>query len=153
MRGILIFAVSLILMSAAFYNTGYSAETPEAAKGTFEQVFNETPLKDGIKEISYEQFQKIRASGEKYFLFDVLSYDSYEEGHIEGAKSFPLNTISEKTANEKMPKGANVVVYCASFQCSASSAAADRLSKLGYKALDYKGGLKEWQGKGNELVK
>ena len=35
----------------------------------------------------------------------------------------------------------------------ASTAAAKKLSGIGYRVLDYKGGLKEWQEKGNNLVK
>ncbi len=96
---------------------------------------------------------KIRNSGEPYTLLDVLPSDSYAKGHIEGAKSFPVETINKATAASMLAKDSNVVVYCGSFQCGASTDAARKLSALGYDVLDYKGGLKEWQEKGNLLVK
>lgn len=95
----------------------------------------------------------IRNSGEKYLLIDVLSAESYAEGHIPDSISMPLETINQDTASKVISKDTNVIVYCGSFQCHASTAAAEKLSGLGYKVLDYKGGLKEWQEKGNSLVK
>ena len=116
-------------------------------------VAKEAAVKDGVKEITYDQFMKIRNSGEKYALLDVLSAESYANGHIESAESFPVDTISKESAGARLSNDANVIVYCGSFQCGASTAAAKKLSGLGYNVLDYKGGLKEWQEKGNKLVK
>ena len=107
---------------------------------------------DGVKEITYYQFMGIRDSGEKYVLLDVLSMDSFAKGHIEGAASFPFETINAETAEKKLSKDDHVIVYCGSFQCAASTEAAKKLSGLGYNVLDYKGGLKEWQEKGNKIA-
>lgn len=131
----------------------YSADGLEIKQKVVEQLFKEVPLKDGVKEITYEQFQKIRNSGANYTLVDVLSPESYTKGHIEGAISFPIKTIDNQSASAKLPKNSFVVVYCGSFQCHASTSAAKKLSELGYKIFDYKGGLKEWQERGNALVK
>lgn len=108
--------------------------------------------KSNVEFISYDQFVKIRNSGEKYILVDVLSAESYNDGHIEGAASFPFETINEETAKAKLDKGSKIIVYCASFQCHASTKATEVLLGLGYKAVDYKGGLEEWKEKGNKLV-
>jgi len=109
--------------------------------------------KGGVKEITYEQFQKIRNSGEDYVLLDALSSESYRSGHIEGAVSLPVNTINAESAGSLLKKTDNIVVYCGSFKCSASTNAARALQKLGYgNVLDYKGGLQEWEEKGNKLV-
>lgn len=121
-------------------------------KGMFSQVASKAAMKDGVKEITYNQFMDIKNSGEKYTLLDVLSQDSYDKGHIEGAVSFPLDTINKSSAETRLTKDAHIIVYCGSFQCTASTEAAKKLSKLGYDVLDYKGGLKEWQAKGNRLV-
>ena len=96
---------------------------------------------------------KIRNSGDKYVLLDVLSPESYNNGHIEDAVSFPLDTINKDAAKTKLSKGDHIVVYCGSFQCAASTGAAKKLSALGYDILDYKGGLKEWQEKGGKFIK
>lgn len=94
----------------------------------------------------------IRNSGEKYKLLDVLSSESYDKGHIDGAVSFPLDTINKATAGKLLSKGDNIIVYCGSFQCTASTEGARRLSVLGYNVLDYKGGIREWQERGNKLT-
>jgi len=147
--------ILLIALFGALYigdGVSYSADGLQVKQKAIEQLFKAVPLKDGAKEISYEQFQKIRNSQEDYFLVDVLSPESYARGHIEGAISFPLKTIDNQSASAKLPKNSFIVVYCASFQCHASTAAAKKLSGFGYKVFDYKGGLGEWQEKGNALV-
>jgi len=149
----------IVLLVALFgalcigYGISYSADGPEVKQKAIEQLFKEVPLKDGVKEITYEQFQKIRNLGADYVLVDVLSPESYAKGHIEGAISFPIKTIDNKIASAKLPKNSLVIVYCASFQCHASTASAKKLSEFGYKVFDYKGGLGEWQERGNALVK
>ncbi|MBF0217316.1 MAG: rhodanese-like domain-containing protein [Candidatus Omnitrophica bacterium] len=106
-----------------------------------------------VKEISYEEFGAYRGGKENFTLVDVLSRESYEKGHIEGAISFPLDTINKKTAARALSnKARTVIVYCGGFKCHASTKAALKLEKLGYNVLDYKGGLEEWQNKGNKLL-
>lgn len=131
---------------------GSDAKSAESDESAFSHVAAETAMKAGVKEISYGQFMHIRNSGEKFVLLDVLDADSYKKGHIEGAESFPLDTISKDTAAKRLSKDDNIIVYCGSFQCTASTSAAKKLSALGYNVLDYKGGLKEWQEKGNQLI-
>lgn len=116
------------------------------------QIIEEATEKEGVKEISYDQFMAIRSSGEGYVLLDVLTPENYAEGHIEGAASFPVDTITEETALARLSKDVLIVVYCGSFMCKASTKAAQELSELGYNVLDYKGGLQEWQEKENLLV-
>lgn len=118
----------------------------------FSSIAEEAKMKDGVKKISYEQFMEIRNSQDKYKLLDVLTADSYYKGHIEGAISLPENQINKASAEKILSKDDNIIVYCASFQCPASTTAAKKLSALGYNVLDYKGGLKEWQKKGNTLT-
>ncbi len=145
--------VLFVIALVAFLPNTYAGED-NMKTNTFDTVMKEAQVADGAKLIIYEQFKAIRSSKEPYILLDVLGPDSYAKGHIEGARSFPLETISDKTAAAMFPKDAQIIVYCASFQCTASTMGAKKLTGLGYKnVLDYKGGLKEWQEKGNELVK
>lgn len=134
-----------------------AAYLPEGGKDmantAFQKIAQEAEVKDGVKEISYEQFMGLRESGADYVLLDVLLPDNYGAGHIEGAESFPVTDINKENAEKRLSKDAKVVVYCANFHCSASTNAAKKLSGLGYDVLDYKGGLKEWQERGNKLVK
>ena len=79
---------------------------------------------------------------------------SYDKGHIAGALSFPYKTIDYKTAPKLLRKTDTIIVYCGGFTCAAGTKAAHRLQALGYeKVVDYKGGLEEWQAKGNKLVR
>jgi len=119
----------------------------------YDQIYEEAEVKDGVREISYGQLSELMKSGEEYILLDVLSGESYDKGHIEGAVSFPLAEINGDAAAERLSKTDNIVVYCGSFKCMASTRSAISLSGMGYKIVDYKGGLKEWQDKGNSLVK
>ena len=107
----------------------------------------------GVKEVSYEQFVRIRHSGDLYILLDVLPFRSYRNGHIEGAVSFPLETITEENASIILYKDSKVITYSASRECYASTAAAIKLTEMGYSVLDYKGGLQEWVEHGNMLIR
>ena len=153
-RVFLIASVVMFICAGAFAMCGVcpsGTEGKEEVKSMFSHVAGEAAVKDGVKEITYDQFMAIRNSGEKYTLLDVLSPDSYDKGHISLAVSFPLNTINKVTAEKRLSKDDHIIVYCGSFQCGASTEAAKRLAGLGYSVLDYKGGLKEYQEKGNSL--
>lgn len=118
---------------------------------TYDRVCRYAPKQEGVQEITYNQFITIRNSPEKYVLLDVLPQESYEKGHLKGAISFPVMTITEETAAIMLSKDDRIIVYCGSFKCKASTNAAKKLADLGYTVVDYKGGLKEWQEKGNVL--
>jgi rhodanese-related sulfurtransferase len=150
-----LFVVTVLALAVVISAGSYAQEVGKMAKeSVFLSAAKAAKIEKGTRQISYDQFIKIRNSGEKYLLLDVLAKDSYDNmGHIEGSLSFPLTDIDKKSAQARLSKSDHIVVYCGSFQCTASTAAAKELSKLGYDVLDYKGGLKEWQEKGNGLVK
>jgi len=104
-----------------------------------------------IRQITRDELMSMCRSGEKFILVDVLSSDSYEKEHIAGAISIALADL-EKKAESLLKKDDNIVVYCASFECSASTKAAEKLTAMGYKnVLDYKGGLKDYKEAGLAL--
>lgn len=129
------------------------AAKASSGHGEFDKIFALTSVSDGVKKITYDQFIKIRNSGEEYVLIDVLSAGDYRTGHIEGAISMPMADVTEGLVRQKIPKGSRVIVYCNGFECHASSQVAKKISSYGYLTLDYKGGLEEWQAKGGKLVK
>ena len=150
----IVFFIVIILGSVFICKDAFCLEERNMARTSeFEEIASKASIKDGVKEMTYDQLMQLRNTGEQYILFDVLQSDSYNNGHIEGAISFPLDTINKGNAKNKILQDSHVIVYCASFKCPASTAAAKKLSELGYSVLDYKGGLKEWQEKGNGLVK
>lgn len=104
-----------------------------------------------VKKISRDELMKMVSSGQKFKLVDVLDREHFETEHIKGAISLPVNEI-EKKAAKIVKKSETIVVYCASFDCQASTMAAEKLLSLGYKnVLDYKGGLKDYKEAGLPL--
>lgn len=104
-----------------------------------------------IKQITREELQRMRAAQEKFTLVDVLSRESFDREHIPGAVSMPLAGL-KRLALRLLDKNDTIVVYCASFECNASSAAAQQLEALGFThVLDYKGGLKDYKEGGLAL--
>ncbi|PIQ87828.1 MAG: sulfurtransferase [Candidatus Omnitrophica bacterium CG11_big_fil_rev_8_21_14_0_20_43_6] len=104
-----------------------------------------------VKKISREDLISMCKKGKRFSLVDVLGKDSYEKEHIPGAISIPLDDI-EKKADSLLGKDDTIIVYCASFICTASTSAAEKLLEMGYKnVLDYKGGLKDYKEAGLAL--
>lgn len=104
-----------------------------------------------VKQVTRDELVRLRSAGNKMRLVDVLGTESYEKEHIPGAISIPLVELERKAAR-LLDKNDTVVVYCASFDCKASTTAAEKLSSLGYKfVLDYKGGLKDYKEGGLAL--
>ncbi len=150
MRVSLLFFICVLSLVLLF--SSYMGSVAEAGL-VFDSVSRAATDEDGVKMISYEQFSAIRMSGEEYALVDVLSPERYANGHIEGAVSLPLDEINAERVAIFMPKSVPVIVYCANVMCHASTRAAQKFAELGYTVIDYKGGLKEWEERGNELVK
>ncbi len=124
------------------------------AENVFDRIFNEAREKNNVKQISYEQFKEIYDSGENFFLLHVLPAESYNNGHIKGAISVPVDTINEQCVTEMLHSDSRVITYCADHECEASTEAANRIKALGIvNVLDFKGGIQEWRKQGNELVR
>ena len=140
----------ILIMSVVVAGAAFSAEA-----GVFANISKKATVEEhGVKEISYDQFAKLRKSGEPFVLINALPRESFIKGHIEGSINMPIEKVGFKRAESKIgAKTTNVVVYCANFKCHASTNVAQALMGLGYiNVVDYKGGIKEWQAKGNELV-
>lgn len=98
-----------------------------------------------VTKITREELIKMMEGKERFKLVDVLTKESYEKEHIKGAISLPVDEI-EKRADDMLKKDEKIVVYCASFECQASTNAAEKLQAMGFKnVLDYKGGLKDYK--------
>jgi rhodanese-related sulfurtransferase len=101
--------------------------------------------------ITREALKGMIDRNEDFILVDVLSPECYEEEHIPRSINIPLEDIENK-AKELLKEGKEIVVYCGSLQCTMSSQAAERLTKLGYKNVyDYEGGLQDWKDAGLSL--
>ena len=86
--------------------------------------------------------------GDRFTLLDVRPRSDYDKEHIKGARSLPLDEI-EKKAGSMLSPDEDIIVYCDSFVCSASTSATKLLNRLGFRNVrDYKGGIREWKQAG-----
>ena len=99
-----------------------------------------------IKKITREEMCRFMEDKTPFRLVDVLSRDHYEKEHIKGAISLPVDEIENRAQEILTDKDELIVVYCANFNCQASTRAAEKLQALGYKhVLDYKGGIEDYK--------
>lgn len=104
-----------------------------------------------FKDITHEELKKWVDEDKDFILIDVLGKESYEARHLPEARhaSVHEDDFLENTALLAPDREKPVVVYCASFSCQASPAAADKLIDAGYtNVYDFAGGLADWADAG-----
>lgn len=102
-----------------------------------------------IKAINRDMLRnKLRESPGRVILMDVRDKSDYEAEHIKGAISVPIGELLMR-AVQHWGKDYEVIVYCGSFECPASSKAAKILEEAGFEnVLEYEGGLNDWKTAG-----
>jgi rhodanese-related sulfurtransferase len=82
----------------------------------------------------------------KLIVINALSKNYYDECHIEGSISVPLDKIESYA--QKLDKKTPIVVYCASYSCPISEKAWRIFTALGFTTVwAYEGGIAEWNQK------
>jgi rhodanese-related sulfurtransferase/predicted transcriptional regulator len=76
-------------------------------------------------------------------LVDVRPTDEFESGHIEGAKSIPLDELERHL--DELPKSREVIAYCRGPFCVMAHEAVHRLRAAGLSARRLEEGWPEWQ--------
>jgi len=81
---------------------------------------------------------------------DALPSKSFHESHLPGAINVPVDEQFDQHIQQAVPdKNQDVIVYCMSEQCDASSKAAERMERLGYQhVFEYEGGKQDWEDAG-----
>lgn len=87
-----------------------------------------------------------------FVLLDVRSAQLYRNGHVPGAVSVPVLSISEEKMME-FPLHTHFVVYCAGPHCNGANKAAIRLARLGRPVKEMIGGVTGWLDEGLILEK
>ena len=106
-----------------------------------------------IKFITIDQLLEMIENKDKFKLVEVLSEQSFKQGHLPDAINLPMDRLKE-LAGKYLKKTDAIVVYCASYTCHASTNAAKMLLSMGYnKVFDFKGSKKAWVDAGFELEK
>ncbi len=96
--------------------------------------------------ISKEQLKE-KIEGGSTIVVNVLSKEAYEDSHIKGSISIPLEDL-QKDGWEKLDKSKQIVTYCASTTCKGSKKAAEFLKGKEFNVVAYEGGIKEWSESG-----
>ena len=99
-----------------------------------------------ITSVSAPEFeQQIKANSVQ--LLDVRTPEEYAEGHIAGAVNIDVQSDDfQPTARQELSKNSTILVYCRSGRRSLD--AAEILTHLGYRVVNLKGGILDWQASG-----
>ena len=101
----------------------------------------------------------LRLYREKMLFLDARRSSVYGDGHITGARSFPvwesdIDDRVKKLFEEGLDQRAPVVAYCSGGNCEDSHMLAERLYKVGFdNVLIYKDGFPDWQKRGLPVSK
>jgi len=107
-----------------------------------------------MKTLTKEKLKQMIENHEDFVLINVLAEEYFDQEHILTSVNIPVKheDFVDKVKARFPDKSKRIVVYCASFECRASPAAAKKLADEGYQDVyDYEGGIKEWKEAGYEL--
>ena len=96
----------------------------------------------GLEQVTREQLLDRALRGD-VLIIDVRPAGEYEAGHIPGALSVPLETLSE--AASSLPASAKMVAYCRGPYCVLSPKAVRWLRDHGFDAVQLEDGFPEWR--------
>ncbi len=83
----------------------------------------------------------------KLMVINVLPEEYFQDCHIKGSINVPLAVLGPYAEN--LDKTITIVVYCASYMCSASRNAWHLLHDMEFEnVMAYEGGMAEWYGQG-----
>jgi rhodanese-related sulfurtransferase len=103
---------------------------------------------DDFEPIEREELAR-RIEAGTVVLIDVRPPEEFEQGHIAGAVSVPLEDI--KTWARGAPKRKQIVAYCRGPYCVYAVQAVTELRKLGLRAVRAEDGVSEWHAAGLPL--
>lgn len=101
--------------------------------------------RDELEAVTLDELRRDHESG-GVVLIDVRPTEEYRAGHIEGARSVPVEEIEE--ALEKLPRDREIVAYCRGPYCLLSDEVVERLQQEGYRARRLDGGFPDWRARG-----
>jgi NADPH-dependent 2,4-dienoyl-CoA reductase/sulfur reductase-like enzyme/rhodanese-related sulfurtransferase len=90
--------------------------------------------------VSQAQWNEVAGLSSSTLILDVRDEDEYAEGSIPGAVNIPLNSLRSRIA--EIPKGRDILVYCASGQRSYN--ACRILKQYGISCRNLSGAYKTW---------
>jgi rhodanese-related sulfurtransferase len=105
-------------------------------------------MKYDMQLISREELKQKLERGDRFQLVMALGDWQYRAKHIPGSLHFP----TRQEALAELSQDDEIVVYCSSYDCSASVIAYEYLVHHGYPhARRYAGGILDWEEAGYQL--
>jgi len=99
-------------------------------------------LGEDVEAIGRDELRKRVRRGE-VVLIDVRPGEEYDAGHIEGARSIPIDELDERLA--ELPPDREIVAYCRGPFCAYAHEAVRRLRDSGRQARRLEEGWPEWR--------
>src|SRR4051812_12595560 len=99
-------------------------------------------LGEEVESIGREELRRRLRSGD-VVLVDVRSPEEFDAGHIEGARSIPLDELEGRLA--ELPADQEIVAYCRGPLCAYAHDAVRRLRAAGHPARRLEDGWPEWR--------
>jgi len=118
------------------------AELPAVARQYLGEV-------DALEPIGRDELAR-RIEAGTVVLIDVRPKEEYEQGHIAGAVSVPLDRL-KTWAREDAPKRKPIVAYCRGPYCVYALQAVAELTKRGLRATRAADGVAEWRAAGHPI--
>ncbi len=111
-----------------------------------EQITREFAVPDaGGEDLSRDEARRLLAD-DQILLLDVRPTIEYENGHLPGAISLPVDELPSRIA--ALPRDRRVVAYCRGNYCLFADEAVAMLRRLGFDAVRLDGGWLEWDAEG-----
>jgi rhodanese-related sulfurtransferase len=104
---------------------------------------------EGLEAIGRDELAR-RLDDGSVVLIDVRPRHEFEQGHIAGAVSVPLDTLAA-WARKDAPKRKQIVAYCRGPYCAYAIEAVRELTKRGLRAMRAEDGVAEWRAAGHTV--
>ena len=95
--------------------------------------------------LSRDELEQL-VEADRVFLIDVRPALEYENGHLDGAVSIPLDELASRLG--ELPNDRRIVAYCRGAFCLFADEAVAMLRQRGYEADRLDGGWPEWHDEG-----
>lgn len=106
--------------------------------------------KQQVPEMTVHELRELQGQGSEFVLVDVREQNEWNLGHIPDAVYIGRGVL-ESQVEQRIPREANVVLYCQSGNRSAL--AGYTLQQLGYSNVSsLAGGWRDWVGTGGEVA-
>lgn len=110
---LIIFSIMLTVVAGLLAACNSKDNLSEIVKATTQQPQvappPSPPPSDGAPRISAEDLHNLWEKG-KVFIIDTRSEQAYEESHIKGSQSMPVNEVADRI--KELPRDKMIVAYC-----------------------------------------